>query len=658
MNMNISNWHNRLTWFRNRLRVMGPNELASRVYQAGLHAMLVMRARSIEARPASLPNRTYRVPAINGHLKNVDWETRDRVLSVAVPWLNHRVRLFDHHEVRLGEVIDWHRDYSTGVTAPLTYSAFINHRDPGLVGNVKCIWELNRLQHLVPLILSLKWTEREAYRREVERQIASWCRENPFMRGLNWKSPLEAALRLITWGVITFITEGSLVTQPDVEPDVLRAIYLQQYFIRKFHSRHSSANNHLVGEMAGLYIACTLWPIAPETSEWRAFARARLVEEILRQTESDGVHRERAIEYQLFVCEFFLLAGSLGQATGDPFPPEFWERLSRMIEFSDAIRDRLGNFPIIGDNDNGQVINLGDHAAKRAASIASLLHPRSEHRKNADLRQTLLLWGQNPHDLPFRASAADDQASLRSFPDGGYYVLATDRGTEDEMLVLFDAGSFGLDPLYAHAHADALSFTLSYGGRRFLVDPGTYCYDWSDWRRYFRSTAAHNTVRIDGVDQAEQAGTFLWRRPVNAYLAALEDVEGSAEIEGWHDGYQRLADPVTHYRRLRLFKKSRTLAIVDRLECHARHDVEILFHFSPKCRVAQVKSHCFLVTNGEKALLVQLDSRLELRLEQAAISPIFGWYSPSFGFKQPAVTLLGKTSISGSVPFFSEISPA
>lgn len=637
---------------------MGPNELASRVYQAGLHGMLMMRARSLEARTASLPSDACRVPAINGHLKNVDWETRDRVLSVAVPWLNHRARLLNREEVRLGKAIDWHRDYSTGVTAPLIYSALINHQDQKLVGNVKCVWELNRLQHLVPLVLSLKWTEREAYRREVERQIASWCRENPFMRGLNWKSPLEAALRLITWGVISFITEGRLITQPDLEPEVLRSIYLQQYFIRKFHSRHSSANNHLVGEMAGLYVASTLWPVRSETGQWRQFAKAKLVEEIIRQTESDGVHRERAIEYQLFVCEFFLLAGALGEATRDHFPPAFWERLGLMIEFVETVRDRSGNFPIFGDNDNGQVVNLGDPAHKRAGSLTALLPSRPEERKPADLRQTLLLWGQAADDLPLAAPQTRDSAGLRAFPEGGYYVLAADRGTEDEMLVVFDAGSFGLDPLYAHAHADALSFWLSYGGRPFLVDPGTYCYDWSDWRRYFRSTAAHNTVRVDGLDQAEQAGTFLWTRPVNAYLTALEDIEASAEVEGWHDGYRRLADPVTHQRRLRLFKKSRTLAIVDRLECHARHDVEILFHFSPKCRVAQVKNNCFLATNNEKALLVQLDSRLDVRVEQGATSPILGWYAPAFGFKQPCVTVVGRTSISGSVPFFAEISPA
>jgi len=635
---------------------MSPGELVSRFYEASLHAVLMLRGHAVEARAAELPRQASRLPEINGQLTNVDWETRNRVLSLAVPWLNHRGRLFDD-EVRLGEVIDWHRDYSTGVTAPSRYSALINHRDKSQVGNVKYVWELNRLQHLVPMILSLKWTEREDYRAETERQIESWCRDNPFMRGPNWKSPLEAALRLITWGVLSFIAGGRLVSEPDLKPEVQKAIYLQQYFIRRFHSRHSSANNHLVGEMAGLYVAATLWPILPESAGWREFAREKLIQEMDRQSEEDGVHRERAVEYQLFVSEFFLLAAALGEAVGQPFPSDFWARLSRMLGFIDSIRDRQGNFPIIGDNDNGQVIKLADSSQARTASLAGLMRTKAGEPGTGDLRQTLLLWGQKAEDLPFTPADSSD-ASLQSFPTGGYYVLSADRGAEDEMVVVFDAAPFGLPPLYAHAHADALSFWLSYGGREFVIDPGTYCYDWSDWRRYFRSTAAHNTIRVDGRDQAEQAGTFLWSSAVNAYLEALEDTEACAEVEAWHDGYRRLADPVVHHRRLRLFRKSRTLAIVDRLESQGRHDVEIFFHFSPKCRVAQVKNHCFLVTNGDKALLVQLDSRLQVSLEQAAISPILGWHSPTFGFKQPCATLVGRTSIAGSVPFFSEISPA
>jgi len=114
----------------------------------------------------------------------VDFQSQHRVPSIAAPWLNHRATLFNQPDFRLGAVIDWRKDYRTGVTAPLKFSPFINHRDSRVAGDVKYIWELNRLQHLAPLLLAGVWTEREAYRKEVERQIESWRQANPFMLGV------------------------------------------------------------------------------------------------------------------------------------------------------------------------------------------------------------------------------------------------------------------------------------------------------------------------------------------------------------------------------------------------------------------------------------------------------------------------------------------
>jgi hypothetical protein len=641
---------------------MGAGEIAARLLETGRQVLLLPRLSLIEREAASLLGSTSastsgRVPEIDGHLRCIDFGTQDRVLSVAAPWLSHRATLFERVELRLGDEIDWHRDYLSGIRAPLTYSPFINHRDLKTAGNVKYVWELNRLQHLLPLTLAGIWTEREAYEREVEEQLRSWCKENPFMRGLNWKSPLEAALRLISWAVLAFVRGGTASIDPESERQLAVSAFLHQYFIRHFHSRHSSANNHLVGEMAGLYIGATVWPHHPSAEEWRTYARDTLVQQILQQTEADGISRERALEYHLFVTEFFILAGALGEVKGDSFGQEYWDRISRMLGFTAAICDRSGNFPLFGDGDNGQVINLGELRAARAASHARLNAGLISEHGFADLRLVLLLWGQSPAELPIEPDPTPP-GSLEIYPSGGYYILSADRGSEDEMVVVFDAGPFGFPPLYAHAHADALSFWLSYGGNEFLIDPGTYCYDSSKWRSYFRSTAAHNTIRVDGLEQAVEAGVFLWSTPVNAYLEVLEDGDPCVEIEAYHDGYRRLADPVIHHRRLRLFKKSRTLAIIDRLECYGSHKIEIFFHFSEACRTAQIKSNCFLVTNGDKALLLKLDSRFDVKLAQAADDPIAGWVSRSFGFKEPCITVIGRATISGSVPFFSEISPA
>ena len=253
-------------------------------------------------------------------------------------------------------------------------------------------------------------------------------------------------------------------------------------------------------------------------------------------------------------------------------------------------------------------------------------------------------------------SAPTPNFELQAFAQGGYYVLANNRGTENEIIVAFDAGPLGLPPLYAHGHADALSFWLSYGGHEFLIDPGTFCYYTDDaWRTYFRGTAAHNTLRIDGVDQSIMGGRFLWRHPARCHVEHVENCKEFVNVKALHDGYQRLTDPVIHRRDLRLFKRSRILVVTDFLECKNEHEVEIFFHFSEQCDVRQVGLRNFEASSGSRRVGVRLDSRLEAKLYRGSEKPISGWVSRSFGVKEPSFTLLAKTRISGSTEFLSEI---
>jgi len=106
----------------------------------------------------------------------------------------------------------------------------------------------------------------------------------------------------------------------------------------------------------------------------------------------------------------------------------------------------------------------------------------------------------------------------RDFPHAGYHVLGEGFETPREVRIVADAGPLGFLSIAAHGHADALSFTLSAGGCPILIDPGTFAYHTERrWRDYFRGTAAHNTVRIDGVDQSVSGGTMAisaWAWPV------------------------------------------------------------------------------------------------------------------------------------------------
>jgi uncharacterized heparinase superfamily protein len=589
-------------------------------------------------------------------LKGADGELTN-TMAAATGWLNHRAGFFALRDVFLGEQIDWHRDYSSGIVGPQKYSALINHRDAKRLGDVKYIWELNRLHQLVFLALAATWTGKDAYKEEIRSETASWYEQNPFMIGINWKSALEAGMRLISWALVWFIM-GKANPKELFHDAFLESIYQHQYFISKFFSKHSSANNHLIGEMAGLYISALCWPYYRESSSWQAFAREKLIEENRRQVEIDGVGKERATEYQLFILEFFLLAGALGQAVGDPFPVDYWERVRRMVFFLSAIADRNGHLPLFGDGDSAQVVPLSQSFEDRVRSLIRLyMIDRHAHAGGIeeDLKLRLLLWGQRSDQMPSSSNAVA-HPELETFPEGGYYVLALSRGMDDEVIVVFDAAPMGLRPLYAHGHADALSFWLSYGGQEFLIDPGTFSYYTEEvWRAYFRGTAAHNTLRIDGVDQSVPGGRFLWREIARSHVEQFENGNDALGVMGSHDGYRRLPDPVIHRRELRLLKTTRTLVVTDFLDCKSSHDVEMFFHFSEHCEVHSVAPSSFHVQNRDRCIAIHLDPGVEAMLYRGSIEPIVGWVSRTFGAKEPSFSIVARATIRASTQFVSKI---
>jgi uncharacterized heparinase superfamily protein len=654
-----SKWEG-LLWLRHRLQSTEPMEVASRVWDLFRHAALAIgrqTVRPVPAKPRDHAISPIKLP-VRSVLEGMSSEEKQQIVAQANQWVKHQASFFALSDAVLGDRINWHRDYSSGLNGPKKYSAFINHRNSADVGDVKYTWELNRLQHLLPMALAARWTGIDAYDKEIDEQTRSWCDQNRFLIGLNWKSPLEAGLRLISWTFVSFVRDDW--NRKDGFPkEFLETIYQHQYFISKFYSKHSSANNHLIGEMTGLYVASVFWPYFRESDSWRSLARRKLIEEIVRQLENDGVGKERATEYQLFILEFFILAGALGQAIGDDFPADYWDRIGRMAVFLAAISDRNGNLPMFGDGDSGQVIAVAENTHQRVGSLLRIcrLNKQNDAQDESDVRSRLLLWGQKSDEMPLRPASELD-GELEKFPQGGYYVLANNRGADDEVIVVFDAGPLGFAPLYAHGHADALSFWLSYGGQEFLIDPGTFTYyTREEWREYFRSTAAHNTVRVDGLDQSVPGGRFLWRRVAACRAEHVENNQEFINVRAFHDGYRRLPDPVIHRRELRLDKRTRSLLVTDLLECKASHDVEVFFHFSEQCQVRQMARDSFVAVNGNRSLNVRLDACLQSALCRGSEKPISGWVSRKFGVKEPSFTLVGQTRITGSTQLVSEIVP-
>lgn len=639
-------------WYRNRIYCMSIPELVYR-----LRTALVARAQRCGLWSARV------VPAPRVVPVRLDWLCRVPEVDPA-PYVAAadrvaagRLHLFGLGECALGVEPDWNRDPKTGRRAPLVFGKTLDYRDPRLVGDIKYLWEPNRHLHWVVLAQAHRLTGRADYLEALALQLASWLRQCPYPLGPNWTSSLEVAIRLINWAIVWQLVGDALFQGPAGErlrAGMLEAVYRQAYFIRGHLSRFSSANNHLIGEAAGLLVAGLVWPFWGEARRWAADGRRILLREALRQNSADGVNREQSTAYQRFVAEFLLLAGLCARAAGRDLPRAYWQRLEAMSEFLAAVTDVAGRVPMIGDADDGQVARLApgrDFCPYRSLLATGALlfgRPALARKAGAADDQTLWLLGSAARDRLAALRAARDLRPLpRTFANGGYYLLGTGLDSSDELRLLVDAGPLGYLSIAAHGHADALSLLLSVAGREFLVDPGTYAYHGAGpWRAWFRGTAAHNTVRVDGEDQSLSGGNFLWLRHARAACDLWYDGPDQTEFRGWHDGYLRLPDPLLHRRWVRLLKAERRVLIEDEFQAEEVHTIERFWHFSEQCRVALDGTTIVAENDGVRIRLVPGEA-VEARLYCADEAPIGGWVSRGFDVKVPGWTVVWRCRVAG-----------
>lgn len=653
-----------LGWYWNRLRCMSAGEIAYRVKQK-LSAQ-AQQAGFSTARDVPKPD--LRQPA-HPFIAVDAIRSASSYVHAADKIVDGRLTVFDI-EYRYTDVPDWNRDPKTGRTASLEFGKTLDYRDSALVGDIKYLWEPNRHLHLVTLAQAYRLTADARYLRAIERQLDSWFEQCRYLHGPNWASSLELGIRLINWS-ITWQLLGGLNSElfqgergSAFRDRWLRVIYQHLHFIAGHYSRFSSANNHLIGEAAGVYIGAVTWPFWPQARRWRTQARRELTREALLQNARDGVNREQAIAYQQFVADFLLFAALAGRHNGDEFPREYWERLQAMIGFVASVIDVGGHVPMIGDADDGYVVTLSPAAGfcpyRSLLATGAALFGRGDYKAKAgdfDDKSRWLLGRAGVEAFERVSSAPPVDAVGRAFPEGGYYILGCDFDTPDEVRIVADAGALGYQRIAAHGHADALSFTLSFAGREFLIDPGTYAYHTErEWRNYFRGTAAHNTVRVDGEDQSVNGGNFLWLHHAQARCVLWRQAPDQDRFVGVHDGYRRLADPVTHERELIFDKTRKRLQVIDSLRCQSRHQVELCWHFAEDVTVrVSTDGPVIAAKDGYAIRLHPPRPDMSAKLYRGASDPPWGWVSRRFGVKQAASTVVWTGTIDASTQFSSVV---
>jgi hypothetical protein len=584
------------------------------------------RFRSGDDRPVLL-DRVHAAAIAAGHPSEVD-----SVVAEADRCVAGERSYFGYPTVNVGPVVDWHHDPIADYRWPATPSDRIDHRvapcDP------KWIWELNRLQHLPALAQAWLFTGRPHYAEAAFRELDGWLEQNPVGCGIAWRGAFEAGLRAISVAVaLQGLRDSPALTEARFRR-VVRMLDASARYCWHAQSRFSSANNHLVGEMAGLAVVHLLLPELAAPAELFEKCIAILAAEADRQILPDGAGAEQSVAYQIFTVELMSIVIVLLRLRGDDVPRQLADAVARSSRYLAGLVGEGDPDPRYGDDDDGVALRLG-------------VEPKESVRRHLGITAALAGTATTPIETTLtaawyaRASGADLETILRTqrpvhanffAPHGGLVVLRS-----GGRRLTMDVGPLGYLSIAAHGHADALAVTLSAQGADLIVDPGTASYYGNpQWRTAHRSTRAHPTVCVDGLDQSVMAGAFLWSRHAECRVRSV-DIDGGV-VDAEHDGYRRLDDPVIHRRWLIARPDDPTIAVIDLVDGAAEHDAVVSWPLAPGLDVCCTGEGHDVMRAGEPVLGLRYAATRPLWTEQvrADTHDHLGWFSDRLESRTPS----------------------
>jgi hypothetical protein len=396
-------------------------------------------------------------------------------------------------------------------------------------------------------------------RDEIVAQWTHWQSENPYPIGINWASTLEVAFRALSWLWVRHIIG-------DFHPDLLPALHLHGWYIERFLSTYFSPNTHLLGEGVALFAIGTMCPQIADAPRWQSRGWKIVLQQAETQVRPDGFHFEQSVYYHIYALDFFRFARTLAAINALVIPPSFERTIEKMSEALASI-SQAGRPPNFGDDDGGRVI----------VSPARPLAPSPAHHV------------------------------------GGIYTM-----TSANAKLFIDAGPQGAFAA-GHGHADALSVQLITEGRPILIDSGTFCYVCPE-RDRFRGTAAHNTVQVDGRDQAQPDGPFAWTGMPETTVDHWQTGESFDFFAGHHNGYQ----PVIHHRWV-FGLKSKFWLVRDVVVAHA-----LVRAASPLLATHGLDIHWHFLDERDIAILPPVGHNWSQSIERWDWSPIYGKKEPAF----------------------------
>lgn len=620
-----------LTWYWHRFRSMSVPEIAHRAAEKAKKLQSSQKNYGWEYFPLSeqesipsLPGLAEDVDCAFESLSKVSQSAAARFMSGEFCALGVKWPTLDFDDIS-NDI--WHLDPVTGKHWPSGVYCFdVGYRGSTTMGDVKYVWEFSRLQFLQPIAVHARLHDDDTALRFIERIITSWHSSNPPFKGVGWSSGIELSLRAISLLVVTSLVGDRLSTV--VRAQIHQILNAHSFWLARYPSRFSSANNHLVAEEAALYLIGATCSVA-DSFHLRRDAQQALEREIQLQIYADGVAAEQSPTYGALTCELVLLCALVAARINHPFSSTVSERLAAFAEWIYWLAENDGTVPAIGDDDEGRVLTLGQEEPGYAASVAAAIAAFTGRTDLTPYHSNSLR-----NVLTGHADAHGQPVGTRTFPDGGYTVHRDNVGKRVVSLVI-DHAPLGYLAIAAHGHADALSFTLAIDGHSIIVDPGTYLYhSGHNWRDWFRNTRAHNTIAVEAAEQSIISGAFNWAHKAVTRLDSIKTEPFM--LEASHNGYEARFG-VRHVRRFALGEG--VLTLHDALIGGTARRAEIVLQVAPDCEVADEDGALVVRRSGDSLAFIHFPSGGTVTKAHGEVQADGGWVSPHFGVKVPATRL-------------------
>ena len=524
-----------------------------------------------------------------------------------------KIRIFNNRFFDLGFPLNWNRNVLSGRRLEST-AHWSKITDAGS-DDIKGVWEASRFSWVFPLVRAWIIEGSDSYPETFWKLLEDWMEKNPPNQGPQWMCGQEAAMRLMA---VAYALQAFRNHSATTDKRIVLTTQLAEATANRI-SGHlsyaiSQANNHGISEAVGLFTAGVLWPNCPQSSEWRAKGIETLLPQIQSLVNADGGFSQHSTNYHRLFLHLMIWAEVVLRSEKQTFPEVTLKKIRAATKFLSDLLDDEGNVPRYGADDGACLFPLtgSSHDDFRPViNTAQILFLGSRLSTGPWDEEALLLCG------PISTTSVD--CSNKDFVDkpiSGVSIFRNQLGS----LFFRNPTQFRHRP----SHADQLHVSLKWGNEWVAEDMGTFSYNSKLAGADGSNANQHNVVTINNQNPMRRFSRFLWLPWTKCRRLVKPN-----QISAVHTGYPNYSCERT------IQKLPQGFIIIDKIKGKTNAEISLRWNGRSKLALEQLSIIC------------SAESKEDWQTGNEKTGE--GWYSSSYGVREPAWVRTITTSASSTV---------